>query len=98
MSSTHQEINLSYLESIADGDQGIINELVTIFLDQIPEFTDGFNHYYSNKDWKKLAAIAHKAKSSVRMKSVVNATINPCRPSTHTPIHSGKTVGRTVVL
>lgn len=65
MSSSHQEINLSYLESIADGDQGIINELITIFLDQVPEFTEGFKLYYNAQDWKRLAALAHKAKSSV---------------------------------
>ncbi|GAO28644.1 Hpt domain-containing protein [Geofilum rubicundum] len=65
MLSSHQEIDLSYLESIADGDQGIINELITIFLDQVSEFTEGFKLYYSQKDWKRLAALAHKAKSSV---------------------------------
>jgi HPt (histidine-containing phosphotransfer) domain-containing protein len=65
MSSTHVEINLSYLESIADGDQGIINELITIFLDQVPEFTEGLKLYFNTQDWKKLAALAHKAKSSV---------------------------------
>ncbi len=65
MSSAYREINLSYLESIADGDQSIINELIIIFLDQIPEFTEGFKESFNNKNWKSLAALAHKAKSSV---------------------------------
>ena len=65
MSSAYREINLSYLESIADGDQGIINELIIIFLDQVPEFTEGFEESFSKKNWKILAALAHKAKSSV---------------------------------
>lgn len=65
MSSAYQEINLSYLESIADGDQEIIKELIIIFLDQVPEFTEGFKKSFSTKNWKELASIAHKAKSSV---------------------------------
>jgi HPt (histidine-containing phosphotransfer) domain-containing protein len=65
MSSAYREINLSYLESIADGDQGIIKELIIIFLDQVPEFTNGFSESFSNSNWKNLAALAHKAKSSV---------------------------------
>src|SRR5690554_914241 len=58
MSSVYREINLSYLESIADGDQGIINELIIIFLDQIPEFTEGFQESFNNKNWKNLELIA----------------------------------------
>ncbi len=58
-------VDLTYLEGIADGDTSIIKELVEIFLDQMPEFTDGFDQYLKEKDWLKIAAIAHKAKSSV---------------------------------
>ncbi|NLX72717.1 MAG: Hpt domain-containing protein [Bacteroidales bacterium] len=65
MSAVYKEIDLSYLESIADGDREIINELITIFLDQIPEFSEGLDHGLNNRDWRILAAIAHKAKSSV---------------------------------
>lgn len=65
MSNSFQEIDLTYLESIADGDVEIIKELITIFLEQVPEFTDGLDSYLSKKDWKGIAALAHKAKSSV---------------------------------
>ena len=65
MSTSYQEINLSYLESIADGDQEIIKELITIFLEQVPEFTEGLANNFSAKNWKGIAALAHKAKSSV---------------------------------
>jgi len=58
-------IDLTYLETIADGENSIIIELVNIFLDQIDEFTEGFNTHFSNRDWKNIAAVAHKAKSSV---------------------------------
>ena len=65
MPNQHQFINLSYLESIAEGDKGIIDELITIFLEQIPEFTEGLDKSFSEKRWLEVAAIAHKAKSSV---------------------------------
>jgi HPt (histidine-containing phosphotransfer) domain-containing protein len=65
MSAEFKEINLSYLESIADGDDEIIRELIEIFLDQVPEFTDGMDKHLINREWKDLAGLAHKAKSSV---------------------------------
>lgn len=65
MSDKHEFVNLSYLQSIAGDDETIINELITIFLDQIPEFTEGLDKSFEEKDWRNIAAIAHKAKSSV---------------------------------
>ena len=65
MPSKYECINLSYLESIAEGDKDIIKELITIFLDQIPEFTEGLENSFKEKRWLDVAAIAHKAKSSV---------------------------------
>lgn len=58
-------INLSYLDGVADGDIDVIKELVQIFMDQLPEFTVGFNESIKSNDWINIAAIAHKAKSSV---------------------------------
>ncbi len=65
MAEKISNIDLSYLEGIADGDKDIIKELIEIFLDQMPEFTDGFQESLKDRNWIKIAAIAHKAKSSV---------------------------------
>ena len=65
MNDSYKYINLSYLNSITDNDIDLIKELITIFIDQVPEFKDGLSDGYKNKDWKKIAAVAHKAKSSV---------------------------------
>ena len=65
MEEKYKYVDLSYLEGIADGDKSIVKELVEIFLDQMPEFTDGFDESLKDKNWLKIAAIAHKAKSSV---------------------------------
>jgi len=65
MPNQFEIINLTYLESISTGDSDIIKELITIFIDQMPEFYNGFAESYENSDWLKIAAYAHKAKSSV---------------------------------
>jgi len=65
MPDTYKHIDLAYLESITDGSKEIIEELITIFIEQIPEFTTDFDEGLAQKDWKKIAAAAHKAKSSV---------------------------------
>ncbi|MFT3739549.1 MAG: Hpt domain-containing protein [Breznakibacter sp.] len=58
-------IDLTYLNGIADGNQEIIKELILIFVDQLPEFTDGLTESFALSDWPRMAALAHKAKSSV---------------------------------
>ncbi len=65
MANRFEIINLTYLESISDGDSDIIKELINIFIGQIPEFFEGFAKSYENAEWLKIAAYAHKAKSSV---------------------------------
>jgi HPt (histidine-containing phosphotransfer) domain-containing protein len=65
MKQTFQYIDLTYLNSIADNNMDIIKELIEIFIDQVPEFTDGLIKSFSQNDWNQVAAIAHKAKSSV---------------------------------
>ena len=65
MKQTFHYIDLTYLNSIADNNQEIIKELIEIFIDQVPEFTDGLLKSFSLNDWNQVAAIAHKAKSSV---------------------------------
>jgi len=65
MQHTFKVVDLSYLNSIADGNQEIIKELIEIFIEQLPEFTDGFRECMDKGDWAQLAALAHKAKSSV---------------------------------
>lgn len=62
---SYKHINLTYLESISDGSKEMIEELISIFIEQIPEFTQDFKDGLAQKNWKKIAAVAHKAKSSV---------------------------------
>lgn len=58
-------VDLTYIREMSGDNQKIIKEMITIFLEQIPEFLDEMNSCNSNKDWHNLGLIAHKAKSSV---------------------------------
>lgn len=65
MKPTFKTIDLSYLESIANGNNDILKELINIFVDQVEEFKIGLNTHFNNQSWKDLGALAHKAKASV---------------------------------
>ncbi|MFA6125830.1 MAG: Hpt domain-containing protein [Bacteroidales bacterium] len=57
--------DLTYLESMSMGSNELIIEMIQIFIDQLPEFTEGLQAHLANKDYAALGALAHKAKSSV---------------------------------
>ncbi len=57
--------DFSYLNEVSSGDYTIMMEFIAIFKEQLPEFIDDFNKAISEKNYNKVAAIAHKAKSTV---------------------------------
>jgi len=59
------KIDLSYLETMSNGDITLMKEMVSIFKEQVPEFVSEMKTHLQNKDWKSLASIAHKAKSTI---------------------------------
>lgn len=65
-------LDLSYLESMAAGDNNLIKEMIEIFIEQVPEFICEMNKAISNNDSKALASTAHKAKSSVAIMGIIN--------------------------
>lgn len=66
MTQGHKITDLSYLKEMSGNDKSIIEEMIEIFIEQIPEFTDEVSSNFDTRDWAGLGAIAHKAKSSVR--------------------------------
>jgi HPt (histidine-containing phosphotransfer) domain-containing protein len=58
-------INMEYLDSVAGGDPGIINELVSLFKEQSVEIHKEMQSLLAVKDYTSLGLLAHKAKSSV---------------------------------
>ena len=65
-----KHINLSYLESISEGNNDLIIDLIEIFKSQIPDFVLNMKSFYKNKEYKELGALAHRAKSSVAMMGI----------------------------
>lgn len=65
------ELDLSYLESITDGDKEFMKELVEIFKGQVVEYIEEFAAAMEAKDVTTLGRIAHKAKSSVVVMGLV---------------------------
>ena len=57
--------DLNEIDKIAGGDNGFRNEMIAIFLDQIPEFLNNMRHFFDRNDFANLAREAHTAKSSV---------------------------------
>ena len=57
--------DLSYLEQMTEGDQGLIKELIEIFSTQVEEYSDQLQKFLDEKNWTELGKLAHKAKSSV---------------------------------
>ena len=58
-------IDLTYLNSVSDGNEELIKSLVEIFKGQLDEFKEEFNRLYEVEDWRAVSALAHKAKSSI---------------------------------
>ncbi len=63
--SEFKYIHTKHIDAIANGDKEFLNELVDIFLSQIPEFVSNMTRLLAEKNWEMLAREAHTAKSSV---------------------------------
>lgn len=57
--------DFSYLNEVSGGDYTIMMEFIAIFKEQLPEFINDFKKAISEKNYNKVAGIAHKAKSTV---------------------------------
>ncbi len=57
--------DLSYLETMTEGDKVLIRELIGIFSTQVEEYGKQMQIFLEENNWKELSKLAHKAKSSV---------------------------------
>lgn len=69
-----EKIDLTYLNSITDGNKEFVTELIDIIKIQLPEFIEDLNKAYSNKDNETLSKIAHKAKSTIAIMGLQSLT------------------------
>lgn len=57
--------NLNYIKEVTEGNAEFMQSLIDIFLSQLPEFEREICESSAQHDWPRLAAVAHKAKSSI---------------------------------
>jgi HPt (histidine-containing phosphotransfer) domain-containing protein len=57
--------DLTYLKTMSGGDADFISEMITLFSEQIDEYSELMPRLLREKDFDGLSKLAHKAKSSV---------------------------------
>ena len=65
--SPEQLFDLSYLNQVFQGNQEMINNIIQLFLQQVPEYITEMEVCVEGDDLLALHPLAHKAKSSVTM-------------------------------
>jgi HPt (histidine-containing phosphotransfer) domain-containing protein len=71
----YKYINPEYLDSIANGDNELIREIVDMFRDQSAEIYIEMKALLAKKEYQALGLLAHKAKSSVAIMGMADLAI-----------------------
>lgn len=66
-------IDLSYLREVASDNIEFMIEMIDIFLAQTPEYVDQLTLAVDQKDWTKMAELAHKIKPTMSFMGVESA-------------------------
>ncbi len=69
MNTNHSEplFDLSYLNQVFQGNQEMVNNIIKLFLEQVPEYVGEMEDCIKRNDLLALHPLAHKAKSSISM-------------------------------
>ena len=70
---SHQDLDLSLLNEIADGSDEFIIESIDMFLQQTPELLQSVGNYLAQKDWAAAASSAHKLKATLGFFGMLNS-------------------------
>ncbi len=68
--------DLSYLNQIFQGNQAMINNIISLFLEQVPQYIQEMQDCVDRQDLLSLHPLAHKAKSSIAMLGLRNMEKN----------------------
>jgi HPt (histidine-containing phosphotransfer) domain-containing protein len=60
-----QDLDLSFLYEIADGNTGFISESIDMFLQHTPEMLQTLTTAINDNDWTEVMATAHKLKPNL---------------------------------
>jgi PAS domain S-box-containing protein len=61
------KIDFSYLKTVSNNDQEFIDEIVNTFIGTIPEHLRQIKTFLENNNWKEVAHVVHKIKSSLSL-------------------------------
>jgi HPt (histidine-containing phosphotransfer) domain-containing protein len=59
--------DLSYLNQVFQGNKEMINNIISLFLQQVPEYVSEMEECVRKNEFLSLHPLAHKAKSSISM-------------------------------
>lgn len=65
--NSHSSFDLSYLNQVFQGNKQMINQIITMFIKQVPEYIEEMQNCVVRSDFEALHPLAHKAKSSIAM-------------------------------
>jgi HPt (histidine-containing phosphotransfer) domain-containing protein len=71
--NTERVIDLSYLNSLSDGDREFKKEMIETFLKNTPPLISEMKDHLQKSDWKKIGDIAHKMKPSFTFMGIHSA-------------------------
>lgn len=66
----YKYIDPTHLNSVTDGDEKFKQELISVFIQQLPTLLVGLEKALDEKNYQQLSAIAHKTKSSVALMGI----------------------------
>ncbi len=64
------QIDLSYLNEVAGGSEEFMVEMIDMFLEQTPDYFIQIDQSIDDKNWTKVAEIAHKIKPTLTFMGV----------------------------
>jgi DNA-binding NarL/FixJ family response regulator len=63
----NQVFNLTYLHELSDGDQEFEQEMIGIYLEEVPEALKALKAHFAQASWVELANGIHKMRSKIRI-------------------------------
>jgi len=65
--SDNPSFDLSYLNQVFQGNKQMINQIISMFVKQVPDYFNEMQECVVRADFNALHPLAHKAKSSITM-------------------------------
>lgn len=66
------QVDLSYLRDMAEGNEGFVMEMIKIFKDDSPDLIQKMRNAFDQSDWAQLSKLAHKYRSPAVMMGMKN--------------------------